>query len=486
MDDDDKIHAAAVAAAAAAYNQQKLKEQQQLLQQYQQYFAAVQWQQSMIAYAQQIQTTTRTTTGGPMHQIATLPMQVPVAPTPNPQQPVSHVPLTIVWNVPGGGSGGGGGGGGGSHPFQSRQSYSEESRGGGRGGGGGGGGGRGRGGRGFIQRTQSHKRDATFLSTNPSSLNYSPSNKSSRHSRDDVPTSSVSISSASDVMAPRSEIVDEDDNKEFEEKIEKEGGIGGGGPDADFSSLIKLIPPKYRTASQVGNSAAEIEKWRAARRRHFPTESVVAAKVAAQASANERGELLLKQNTGKMRLPNHSSVTTAVVPVQRENGGDSLINSVADEGPEEFGVTRDSALDAIEVDNKAAANAAAREEEEENDVDEKEGGRKEGRHGLGACIRFLKGQCQRGPLCHYPHGLNGTYTPEQILNHKKPCRFYLLGKCRMDKLCPFQHTGSGVSKKKSGEDAHSGLLSKLLKSEVEAETSLLLQCIRYVVSSETS
>jgi len=72
------------------------------------------------------------------------------------------------------------------------------------------------------------------------------------------------------------------------------------------------------------------------------------------------------------------------------------------------------------------------------------------------------------------------------LNHKKPCRFYLLGKCRMVKLCPFKHTGNGVSKKNSGEDARSGLLSKLLKSEVEAETSLLLQCIRYVVSSETS
>ena len=478
--DDEKIHAAAVAAAAAAYNQQKLQEQQQLLQQYQQYFAAVQWQQSMIAYAQQIQSTT---TGGlSMHQIAPLPMQVPVAPTPNPQQPVSQVPLSIVWNVPGGG---------GSHPFQSRQSYSEESRGGGRGGGGGGGGGgvgggRGRGGRGFVQRTQSHKRDASSLSTNLSSSNNSPSNKSSRHSRDDVPASSVSTISGSNVMAPKSEIVDEDDNEDFEEKIEKEGEVGGGGPDGDFSSLIKLIPPKYRTASQVGNSAAEIDKWRAARRRHFPTESVVAAKVAAQASATERGELLLKQNSGKMRQPNHYSITTAVVPMQRENGGDSLINSVADEAPEEFGVTRDSALNAIEADKREEANAAAREEEEENDVDEKEGGNKEGRHGLGACIRFLKGQCQRGPLCHYPHGLNGTYTPEQILNHKKPCRFYLLGKCRMDKLCPFQHTGSGVSKKKSGEDAHSGLLSKLLKSEVEAETSLLLQCIRYVVSSETS
>jgi hypothetical protein len=53
----------------------------------------------------------------------------------------------------------------------------------------------------------------------------------------------------------------------------------------------------------------------------------------------------------------------------------------------------------------------------------------------------------------------------------------------MDNLCPFQHTG-GVSKRNSGEEARGGLLSKLLKSEIDAETSVLLQCVRYVVAED--
>jgi len=265
------------------------------------------------------------------------------------------------------------------------------------------------------------------------------------------------------------EVADDEEGEDFGENAAI-GVVGKGGPDGDLASLLKLIPPKYRSAAQVGDSAAEIDKWRAARRRHFPTESVVAAKAAAQVSAAARGELQSLQSSGKMRRS--STAALLVPPIQKDDNVHSDTLPIVDEGPEELGVSRESALRAIDEEKKAADDAIFQ-----------EGGSSGGRNGLGPCLRNLRGQCQRGPLCYYPHGPNCTYTHEQILNHKKPCRFYLLGKCRMDKLCPFQHTG-GASKKNSGEEARGGLLSKLLKSEVESETSMILQCIRYAVAED--
>ena len=389
------------------------------------------------------------------YQSASIP---PIAPVPAPM-PRQYVPpqLTLVWNDAGSSAQS-------THP----RPLTGEAR------------GRGRGGRlaaDVRQVPKSLKRDVSSISPSSGSA---PSNKSSRHSNEDVPTSGTSLSFSklqsnavtSSVDAKVSESIEVDDDDESEDFGENAAiGVGKGGPDGDLTSLLKLIPPKYRSAAQVGDSAAEIDKWRAARRRHFPTESVVAAKAAAQVSAAARGELQTLQSTGKI-MRRSSTAALLVPPIQIDDK--SVVHSdtlpIVDEGPEELGVSRESALRAIDEEKKAADDAIFQ-----------EGGNTGGRNGLGPCIRNLRGQCQRGPLCYYPHGPNCTYTHEQILNHKKPCRFFLLGKCRMDKLCPFQHTG-GASKKNSGEEARGGLLSKLLKSEVESETSMILQCIRYAVA----
>ena len=405
----------------------------------------------------------------------------PIAPPPMVVPPISQQqyvppPLTLVWNVPGNNSGV-------THHSSHPRPSSIESSGGGRGG---------RWNTDARNSSKSFKRGA--LSMSPP-FNPSPSNKSSKHSHEDSPTSATKFSSSKSQLLNTATISVDDvknagEGKMEEDKVEEDfgeivNGIGKGGPDGDLNSLLKLIPPKYRSAAQVGDSAAEIDKWRAARRRHFPTESVVAAKAAAQVSATARGELQILHSSGKIR---HSSTATQLIPSMKKDDGDNhsqilpvdssvpVASSTAtaddDEAPDELGVSRESALRALE-EEKAVANEAILQEEGGVGI----------RKGLGPCLRNLRGQCQRGPLCYYPHGLNGSYTPEQILNHKKPCRFFLLGKCRMDNLCPFQHTG-GVSKRNSGEEARGGLLSKLLKSEIDAETSVLLQCVRYVVAED--
>jgi hypothetical protein len=55
--------------------------------------------------------------------------------------------------------------------------------------------------------------------------------------------------------------------------------------------LLALIPEPYRAASRVGDSAEEIARWRAERRRHFPTDENVSRKRARAEACEETGQL---------------------------------------------------------------------------------------------------------------------------------------------------------------------------------------------------
>jgi hypothetical protein len=62
-------------------------------------------------------------------------------------------------------------------------------------------------------------------------------------------------------------------------------GAGNAGVSTGQSSvripddLLQLIPPRFRYASTIGNSAEEVEKWKADRRKHFPTDENIKKKV---------------------------------------------------------------------------------------------------------------------------------------------------------------------------------------------------------------
>jgi hypothetical protein len=73
-------------------------------------------------------------------------------------------------------------------------------------------------------------------------------------------------------------------------------------------TLLELIPRRYQHAWTVGDSAAELEAWRTARRSRFPTTANVAARRSEAAKRAERGELL---PPGAAAAAAHGAVTAA-------------------------------------------------------------------------------------------------------------------------------------------------------------------------------
>jgi len=275
-------------------------------------------------------------------------------------------------------------------------------------------------------------------------------------------------------------------------------------------SLLELIPTQYRGAALLGDSAEEIARWRAARRRNFPTDERVAAKRAGQAAAADRGEWQGPPNAGRFHRKGGAdgvaaasaaaaavaaaSVSTSGGPhaaggapgvgagkragkgaggdrdedKDKDGDGDGDGNGDGDadgEGfPESMGATQSEAA-------AAAAAAAAREAAAAAAASS-------GR-GRGQCIRFLRlGNCLRGDSCPYLHGSAAPAPGAVQAPPGGPCKWYLLGNCRAGARCPMQHlAGSGAG---AGAPS-SSLLRRLLAKDIEGETSALLQCIRFVV-----
>lgn len=83
-----------------------------------------------------------------------------------------------------------------------------------------------------------------------------------------------------------------DDGEGDDEEGGGGGGGGGGGPIRMPPSLLEIIPPKYRGAWRVGNSPAEIARWREERRKFFPSAAVVASKAAVMQARQARGDII--------------------------------------------------------------------------------------------------------------------------------------------------------------------------------------------------
>ena len=83
------------------------------------------------------------------------------------------------------------------------------------------------------------------------------------------------------------------------------GGHGTGGSDKPPvpASLQALIPPKYRYAASTGNTPEEIQAWREARRKNYPTDANIARKVFAR--------VLLRRPCSTLLLTSFSPLTSA-------------------------------------------------------------------------------------------------------------------------------------------------------------------------------
>ncbi len=93
-----------------------------------------------------------------------------------------------------------------------------------------------------------------------------------------------------------------------------------------------------------------------------------------------------------------------------------------------------------------------------------------------------KGKCRHGDKCSFIH--NAKPTPL--------CKNFKKGSCNQGESCKFSHDKSTLrneliaqrEKAKAGSGSSNTLLKKLLEKERRKESSLILQCVRFLLNEE--
>ena len=242
--------------------------------------------------------------------------------------------------------------------------------------------------------------------------------------------------------------------------------------------LLQLIPPQYRSAHLVGNSEEEIAKWKADRRKNFPTEQVISRKRALEDSREQRGQLAQVEPMGAMRrrqdggsgvgaasaaAASSASAAAAAAPAHRPQG--------ADDPPDELPTGRESAPQLPAVAPALHAPRALQ--------------RGDARPPCAAWR--ARGHCRFGASCRYAHGAGsggggGGGAPQAPASAPGSlpavCRWYLMGVCTAGKRCPYQHALAGGAPGAGPGTEATGLLRRLLAKDVQRESSMVLQGIR--------
>ena len=260
--------------------------------------------------------------------------------------------------------------------------------------------------------------------------------------------------------------------------------------------LLELIPASVRSrVAAVGDSPDDIARWRAERRRHFPTDANIAEKRERESARDSRGELPLAGPSGKLRR--RDATTTGTGVTVRGDAAQGM--SAVGRGAGAVGEGGRMALGEEIADPDAAPpHGGGGDENESGSAPEEESSARPaqdaatsaGGTGAGAgagaggrrpCHAFARGHCRFGSSCRYSHVSTGGGVGDGAVARPPPgsnpavCRWYLLGVCAAGTRCPFQHTATGSA----GGAAATGLLRKLLTRDVQRETSMLLQAIRF-------
>lgn len=252
-------------------------------------------------------------------------------------------------------------------------------------------------------------------------------------------------------------------------------------------SLLELIPPKYRNANRLSDNPAEIEKWKAERRRNFPSDANLAARRLRDEERMQRGEVVKGAGAaaGAKRPRPADQADGAAVEDNAVDDDDD--DAPPDELPSSRGAVQGSTGGGHDNDN---------DEEGGGDAGIDHGGTGSGSSGTSGgfvdrrplCRNFQHGRCSNGDRCSFSHNATAPGSIQQA------CRWYLIGNCRAGSRCPYQHGAAGQQASGKGGLAMAGfaastgapksLVGKLLLKEQEKETSMLLQCVRYIVKHD--
>ena len=236
--------------------------------------------------------------------------------------------------------------------------------------------------------------------------------------------------------------------------------------------VINVEGQKFKVL--MGTNPEEVEQWREARRKKFPTTENVKKKSELKLRIEDAGGLGASASTAA----NCSSGRTT------ENCAPTHVSS-ANTLSKSFGTT-------IEARNYGRDNAGANSMDEEN---------KEADIKPKTCFLFLKSKCRKGDTCKYSHQIGGGMAEERA---SQRCSNFSKGKCQYGDSCRFSHdlNAPAPAKRKAGDTPESGarkvrkvgglnlpvpfgapgtscnLLKKLLEEQVEQEENTILQCIR--------
>ena len=246
--------------------------------------------------------------------------------------------------------------------------------------------------------------------------------------------------------------------------------------------LLALIPQAYRNAANIGDSPAEIARWKSERRRNFPTDAVIAAKRARAVEGAGRGEEPIAAPLGKMRR--RTATTTSTTATTVDNVIATTTTKIAASNADDDADDANSVPEEEPVSTAAVTFPLTRKNTSSTSLGG--GGQQH------PCRTFFsKGKCRFGSSCRFSHAAapaaSTRAAPGSIAS---VCRWYVLGVCGAGARCPYQHAGGGGgggggSASASGgvgvgTNGPDGLLRRLLSKDVQRETSMLLQAIRFL------
>ena len=226
----------------------------------------------------------------------------------------------------------------------------------------------------------------------------------------------------------------------------------------------------------------EIERWREARRKNWPSEANTKRKLAERERQVQRGELLPQESDSKRSRRQGG-------PSWQFNAGSSAVRGPDKSKPNGRAKEEDKANEPIPESQQSLASLLAYSSDSGADEDD--------------APEELKSTARPTPATAAPDDSNTAQAlgnsgagPEP--SRKRPCKFFERGHCTKGKWCKFLHEPKGKKDRRSGtthpgKDGYQfhgtvvrrgpGLLDRLLSAESNLETSRLLQCLRYLVAS---
>jgi len=258
----------------------------------------------------------------------------------------------------------------------------------------------------------------------------------------------------------------------------------------------------------LGTDPDEVNRWREARRKNYPTVAVVSKKEETHQRLVNAGVLSSKDTIWKKnqsvkeedsekrvclmknkRPPNLSEAECVAKAMKKRRKGEDNHNAhvktsqadpelrPSDHSTEVSSI--DKVAEASSMKNEEAIDSIhlIQEEEMEEDENLKEVESLLFEPGPSVCRHFLNGKCYAGKKCKLVH------VPKS-----QPCRHFVGGKCFKGKKCNYTHSEEArkdfqVSANVETSIKQNSLLKKLLAKDIHIETQILLQAIKYIVEN---